>query len=242
MIYMGSKNRLSKYLAPIIQGYIDNMENCKGFLVPFCGGANIEDKIKCDNIISCDIDEYLIATLIALRDGWIPPEEVSSEEYKHIKTNKELCPKELVGYIGYELSFGAKWFGGYVKRDDKKHRGDVYSYKSCIKQAPNLKDIHFVCCDFRDLPKEKINGYVIYCDPPYRGTTKYKTDEFPYEEYYDWVREMSKDNIVLCSEYWMPDDFTCVWQKETKTLIDSNKKSEDINNVRVEKLYIYKPN
>ena len=45
MIYMGSKNRLSKELVPIIQKYIDNMDNCKGFLVPFCGGANIEDKI-----------------------------------------------------------------------------------------------------------------------------------------------------------------------------------------------------
>ena len=53
---------------------------------------------------------------------------------------------------------------------------------------------------------------------------------------------MSKNNIVLCSEYWMPDDFTCIWKKETKTLIDSNKKSEDAKNVRTEKLYIYKPN
>ena len=51
---------------------------------------------------------------------------------------------------------------------------------------------------------------------------------------------MSKDNVVLISEYNMPDDFTCVWQKETKVNFDSNRKSNDEKNKRVEKLYIYK--
>ena len=66
MQYMGSKNRFSKDLIPIIQGYIDNMNNCKGFLVPFCGGANIEDKIKCDKKISCDSHYYLVELLNSL--------------------------------------------------------------------------------------------------------------------------------------------------------------------------------
>ena len=242
MIYMGSKNRLSKEIVPIIQKYIDNMDNCKGFLVPFCGGANIEDKIKCDKKISCDIDLYLIACLTKLRDGWQPPQEVTREEYIEIKNNKDLFPLELVGYIGYELSFGAKWFGGYVKRNDKKCHGDIYSYKSCMKQAPNLKGIDFVCCDFRDIPKDKIKGCVIYCDPPYRNTTKYKTGDFPYEEYYQWCRDMGRHNIVLCSEYWMPDDFECIWEKKTTTQIDSGRKANDRKNDRVEKLYIYNKN
>ena len=82
----------------------------------------------------------------------------------------------------------------------------------------------------------KIKGYVIYCDPPYRGTTKYATKEFPYDEFYDWCREMSKDNIVLISEYNMPDDFECVWQKETKVNFDSNRVSNDSKNNRIEKL------
>ena len=44
---MGSKNRLSKYLAPIIQSYIT--DETKGYLEPFVGGANMIDKIKCNN-------------------------------------------------------------------------------------------------------------------------------------------------------------------------------------------------
>lgn len=45
----------------------------------------------------------------------------------------------------------------------------------------------------------------------------------PYEEFYEWVKKASVNNIVLISEYNMPDEFECIWYKETKTLLDSNK-------------------
>ena len=38
----------------------------------------------------------------------------------------------------------------------------------------------------------------------------------------------------------MPDDFECVWSKETMVSLDSNKKESDKKNIRVEKLFIYK--
>ena len=38
MKYVGSKNRLSKDLVPIIQGYIDN-NNIKNYWEPFIGGG-----------------------------------------------------------------------------------------------------------------------------------------------------------------------------------------------------------
>lgn len=76
IIYLGSKNRISKYITPIIQSYID--EGYNYYLEPFVGGANMIDKIQCNNKIGSDIDKYVIATLIGLRDGEIPPREVSS--------------------------------------------------------------------------------------------------------------------------------------------------------------------
>lgn len=45
---------------------------------------------------------------------------------------------------------------------------------------------------------------------------------------------MSKDNFVLVSEYNMPDDFKCIWQKETTTNFDSNRTNAS---KRVEKLF-----
>jgi len=90
-----------------------------------------------------------------------------------------------------------------------------------------------------DLPKDKIKGYVIYCDIPYKGTTKYKTEAFPYEEFYEWCKEMSIHNTVLISEYNMPDEFTCIWEKELKTSLGSGV-NKDSDKRRTERLYTYK--
>ena len=107
-----------------------------------------------------------------------------------------------------------------------------------MKQAPNLKDIHFRTASFLDY--SNLHGYVIYCDPPYKNTTKYKTGEFPYEQFYQWCKEMSKDNVVIISEYSMPDDFDCIWEKQVKITFDSNRECNNIKDFRREKLFMYK--
>lgn len=197
------------------------------------------DKIQCDNKIGTDIHKYLIAVLKKLENDWVPPKEITEELYKDIQRNKEKYPDYLVGYVGFQLSYGGKWFGGYRRDKVGKRNYSLEAYRNTISQISNLKNIKFECMDFRDLQLDKIKGYVIYCDIPYRGTTKYKTDDFPYEEFYEWVKAASENNIVLVSEYLMPEEFTCIWSKETKTLLDSNKSKADENNVRVEKLFTY---
>ena len=213
-------------------------KGCNGYIEPFVGGANMIDKISCENRIGSDVDRYVIATLQGLKDGLEPPREVSRELYDDVKNNKDNYSDFLVGYIGYELSFGAKWFGGYVKRNDKKFHGDIYSYKSCMKQAPLLNGISFKCCSYEDY--KDLSGYVIYCDPPYAGTTQYK-QKFDCNKFYDWCRKVGKENILLISEYSMPNDFECIWSKETTVSLDSNKKESDKKNIRVEKLFKYNP-
>jgi DNA adenine methylase len=237
MKYVGSKGRLSKDLKPIIQSYIT--ENTVGYLEPFVGGANMIDKIECNNKIGCDIHKYLIAVLNELSKGWIPPEDLNETTYKDIQKNYDKYPDYLVGYAGFQLSYGGKWFGGYRRDKVGKRNYAMEAYKNTIKQIPNIKDIKFICKDFRELPLDKIKDYVIYCDIPYRGTTKYHTNEFPYKEFYEWVKASSVYNKVLISEYNMPEEFTCIWQKEVKTLLDSNKTSGDDTNTRVEKLFTY---
>ena len=170
--------------------------------------------------------------------GYEPPINISEEEYKHIKSHQEDYIDEFLGYVGFQLSYGAKWFDTFRRDKIGKRKYDEEAYRNVMKQAPLLKGIIFKNCSFQDI--NNIKGFVIYCDPPYKGTTKYKSDPFPYDEYYDWCREMAKNNIVLCSEYWMPDDFECIWSKETKANFDCNRKSDDDKNNRVEKLFICK--
>lgn len=240
MQYVGSKNRLSKELAPIIQSYID--ENTKGYLEPFVGGANMIDKIKCKKKIGCDIHKELIALLKYSQENELP-ETITEEEYKKVKNNRDDYDDWYVGLVGFCGSFGAKYFGGFARRYNKDGsifdvpRQAINSLKRQSKQD-RFRDVEFLNCSFLDLPKDKIKGYVIYCDIPYRGTTKYKTEEFPYEEFYKWANEMAKDNTVLISEYNMPEKlFNCIYSKDLKTSLGSGVNGDNNKN-RVEKLFI----
>lgn len=234
MKYVGSKNRLAKDLVPIIQKYIDD-NHAENYMENFVGGANIIDKINCKNRYGSDIHKYLIALLKQAQiDTSVFPKTISEEQYKLVRANSENYPNWYVGLVGF-CSFGGKWWGGYPRgyKNDKATPRDICNetIRNLIKQAPCLKDIHFKCCDFRDINKN-IKGYVIYEDIPYKDTTKYATEQFSYEEFYDWCRMMSQNNIVLISEYNMPDDFECIWSKDLMCTLDKNSRTN-----KVEKLW-----
>ena len=238
MKYMGSKNKFAKDLIPIIQSYIT--EDTKGYLEPFVGGANVIDKINCNNKIGCDIHTELIELLKYVQNNYNNlPLTISEEEYIKVRDNKKDYPKWYVGLVGFCCGFGAKYFGGYArafKNDGVTPRDMVNeAIRNLKKQSPKLKDIKFINYNFLELPIDKIKGYVIYCDPPYRNVTKYSTEKFPYELFYDWCRELSKNNIVLVSEYNMPSDFKCIWEKTSKINIGNLNINKPI---RVEKLFI----
>ena len=60
MKYMGSKQRLAKYIAPIINQLIKEY-NINTYIKPFVGGANMIEHIKCENKIGSDNNKYLIS-------------------------------------------------------------------------------------------------------------------------------------------------------------------------------------
>ena len=241
MKYVGSKNRLAKELTPIIQSYIT--DDTKGYLEPFVGGANMIDKISCNNKFGCDIHEELIELLKYIQNtNNVLPITITEEEYNKVRLNKDKYEKWYIGFIGFCATFGAKYFGGYARgfKEDKITPRDIpaESIKNIEKQRKNLQNIKFKCCSYDEINKN-IKDFVIYCDPPYKGTLKYTTD-FDYDKFYKWCKEMSKTNIVLISEYWMPEEFECIWEKKTTVRIDSNKKSKDKKMERTEKLFIYR--
>ena len=243
IIYIGSKNRISKELVPIIQSYIKS--DTKGYLEPFVGGCNVIDKVKHNNRVGMDIHKQLIALFNKLQTNMDEiPDVITNIEYNKVRDNKDEYEDWYLGLVGFLGSFGAKYFGGYARhnKDDNTEQIQKGSIKNLKKQYESLKDVKFVNSSFLNIPKDKIKGYVIYCDPPYRGTTKYKTEEFPYEEFYQWVKDMSIHNTVLVSEYNMPEEFECMWVKETNVNFDSNREANDKSNIRVEKLFTYKQN
>ena len=100
----------------------------------------------------------------------------------------------------------------------------------------NLRDVVFQYSDYKNLTIPK--NSVIYCDPPYEGTTKYK-DDFNHTEFWEWCRTKTKQgHKVFVSEYKAPEDFKCVWEKETKSSLSANGKSGG-NKLSTEKLFLY---
>lgn len=236
MRYVGSKNRLSKDLAPIIQSYIT--EDTVAYIEPFVGGANMIDKINHHNKIGSDVHKELIALLNYTRDHYEDlPETFSEEEYNRVKANRENYEPWYVGLVGFCGAFGSTYMSGFAK--DKATKRDVVaeSIRNLVKQAPNLQDITFECKSFTDYNPADYKNCVFYLDPPYRKTLSYSTGKFPYEEFDKWAVELAKNNTVLISEYEMPEDnFECIWKKE-HTVNVNNRIEHGKNKKRVEKLF-----
>lgn len=196
------------------------------------------DKIKCHHKYGSDAHEYLIALLRHIQNNVDDlPDTITEDEYNAVRINMGDYPDWYVGLVGFCASYNGKWFGGYAN-DVKTKIGTVRNYtdeaiRNLKKQAPNLKGIEFSCRDFLDC-STNIKNFVIYCDPPYRDTTKYATSDFPYDKFYQWCKNMARNNVVLISEYYMPnDEFECVWQGNLKCTLDKNSRTN-----KTEKLFI----
>lgn len=235
MVYMGSKNRIAKYLLPFLTKYLTPD---RWYVEPFCGGCNMIDKVKHDKRIANDYNKYLIALFKALQEGVEFPAYISKEEYDVVKTNKDNYEDWFVGFVGFICGFRGVFFGSYVKtsffqngKDRNYQREQILNF---ISQKNDINDVLFYNVQYN-----KLNipyNSVIYCDPPYIDTSSYKNEsEFNHYEFWQWCRDMtSKGNDVLISEYNAPNDFVCVWQKGINMNLSGN------NGIKpIEKLFVH---
>jgi len=236
MKYVGSKARLSKEIAPIINKMISD-NGITNYIEPFVGGANMIQNIKCDNRIGSDINEYLISLWSALQDGYEPPENITKEEYLEVKNNIESYSKEYVAIVGFCATYNAGWFRRYGGQAINKF-GKVRNYydeavRNIKKQVPLIMGIEFISKDYREL--QIPNNSLIYCDIPYKSSAyEMYQEKFEHCKFWKWVREQSKNNIVLVSEYSAPEDFKCIFEKQLITSFDNKQTKKD-----TEKLFIY---
>lgn len=248
---MGGKSRISKQISEVINNAISGRQeqnfqtNCRSaefcaererervFVSLFCGSCAVESKVDADVKLLNDKHPYLIAMWQGLQRGWRPPYAVTKEGYYAIKTNMNANPA-LTGFVGFGCSFGGKWFGGYAK-SDKKRNYCMNSRNSVLKDLTKLQDATFTCLDYKAVPIP--DGAVVYCDPPYANTTGYSVGTFNSDEFWEYMRQLSKRCDVYISEEQAPDDFECIWQQELTRWIDRNKSNQP---KKIEKLFKYK--
>ncbi|MBL85577.1 MAG: adenine methyltransferase [Winogradskyella sp.] len=211
MKYMGSKARFAKHILPII---LKDRQPRQSYIEPFAGGMNMIDKVDGIRIANDQHEELMAMWQALIYENWDPPKSVSEDEYKAIKYNQDDYPKHLVAYVGFN-SFGGKWFAGY--RRDKQGKRDYWAehYRNITKQVPNLEGVILSCKSYTEL--EIPENSIVYCDPPYASTTKYR-DSFDHDKFWEWCRQQSKlGHQVFISEYNAPEDFKCIWEKPAKT-------------------------
>lgn len=242
MVYMGSKSKYVQYIVPILHKTINDHE-VKTYIEPFVGGANVIDKIKCDRKIGYDRSDTLIALLCQARDDFskVLPDgnrELWDKGKGYVKDG--IIPEDMtladIGAMEFFASFSSRGFPGGYANNTPEHDYFHTRRKNLEKQSPNLKGIEFYQGNYYDLPP--VSGAVIYCDPPYANTKHYgyaNQEKMDYARFWNWVRELSKENYVFVSEQTAPEDFEVVWEMEVKRT-----NGADNNFKATEKLFRYK--
>ena len=240
MKYMGSKNRIAKYILPII---LKDRKPNQYYVEPFVGGGNMIDKV--DGLrIGADANKYLVSMWNGLLQGLDKPMEISKELYSRARTeynngtNIEFNDF-MIGWIGWMGSFNGRFFdGGYSGKTETRNYIDE-QIRNTLKQVEFIRDVNFIHSDYKNLELPK--NSIIYCDIPYKNSKQYSfSKDFDYDKFWQWCREKAKQgHHIFISEYNAPDDFECLWQQEVKSSLSANGIAGG-NKVSVEKLFTYR--
>ncbi|GGX26679.1 hypothetical protein GCM10010353_47190 [Streptomyces chryseus] len=209
MQYMGGKERQARY---VVEQLRKHGAGCTRYLEPFIGGVSIFARMAPDfpgAAAGADVHPDLSLMWAAVIDGWEPPKVVTREEYAALR-NAE--PSALRGFVGFGLSFGGKWFGGYASNN----RGDDFcgaARRGVLRKAAGMVGQRVTNADYRTFNPGA--GTLVYCDPPYAGTTGYAGGLFDHDEFWHTVQRWADAGaVVLVSEYAAPQWAESVWARE----------------------------
>ena len=230
---MGSKRRIWKDIAPFI---LSNRKKGQCYVEPFCGGCNSLCNVEGWRIAS-DINPYLIAMWKGLLNDAPQYFPISEELYKDaresFRNNDHRFSDSDLGWIGFTASYNGTFFGSYCGNFPKRDY-IAEGIRNILNQLDLLQGVEFYCCSYDELviPERSI----IYCDPPYRGTTKYQEDyDFDYDKFYRWCLDKKLEGCeIYISEYEMPENFRCIWKGKIDNSLDRYSKQRG---KRVEKLF-----
>lgn len=245
MKYMGSKAKIFKEILPII---LKDIKKEQVYVEPFCGGLNSLCMVKQQNIIANDINPFLIAMWQYLKTfkGQFLPYYIDKKLYdawrnyynREKKNGIKLVPDNfkkyaICGWVGFMASFNGRFYdGGYSGHDVKGRDYIKEQINNTLSQVPFLNNVQFRCGEYYDLTIP--DNSIIYCDIPYKNTKQYNlSKDFNYDKFYKWCYEMKeKGNKIFISEYFMPENFTCIWQKEVTVSLN-----QKITKKPIEKLF-----
>lgn len=218
MRYLGGKHHLSKW---VMDNILFSMGSCAKYREPFVGSAAVFSRIAPYFRDSVASDAHLDLVLMwkALAGGWQPPTHVSKEEYEALRHSE---PSALRGLVGYGASFGGKWFGGYVDTAwDEFYKRNTRPYletaaRSVTNISPVFERFPIEHLDYREIEVDEET--LVYCDPPYAGTTGYTAvGGFDSDVFWEKAALWAKAGAtVIVSEESCPEGWDVLSEKKRK--------------------------
>lgn len=233
MKYMGSKAKTADDIVSIM---MQDMTPQTAFVDAFCGGCHVVGKVPGSfRRIANDKNNYLVAMWSMLVNSKLEFPRIitksSYDFYRNIfnaggfRSDKITSDDAMIGWIGFMASFNGRFFDGGYSGHAVRTKTGVRNYiaeqiNNTTAQIDSLRGVEWIAGDYSDfiIPEHSL----VYCDIPYKDTKQYSVSKnFDYGRFYDWCRAMKGEgHIVYVSEYTMPEDFTCVWEKPVKVTMN----------------------
>ena len=173
---------------------------------------------------------------------------LTEENYHSLRAGNQRHNPEFVERYGYAvacaLGFGCSFGEAWLRSRYWGHRlqsGTTLIHKTettSRRKASFLKnaEVELYNLSYQDVPLR--DKCLIYCDPPYRGTTcSYSAEPFDPKAFDQWCRERAREgHIVLVSEYTAPPDAEIIFTKPQKQTFSHNAKTSE----RVELVYTFR--
>lgn len=232
---MGGKTRIVDQISAIMKA---RRAGRSTYVEPFIGGGSVAAAMArhFPTAHLSDWNQDLVMLHQAIQDGWQPPAAITREQWWDLKRATE--PSALRAFAGFGGSFGGAWFKSYAENNP----GNDYigaSGRALLRYRPHLLHATIRHLDYKDAGQFVTDDALVYCDPPYAGTTGYRgAGKFNNDQFWDVVREWSgRGAAVFTSEYQAPEDFTAVWRLKVNMTMNADSNTTQ----KTEQLFVHTP-
>ena len=238
MRYLGGKTRLAKEIS---QAILNDTPNRATYIEPFIGGGStfFETARHFESAVALDIQPDLILMYKALQMGWTPPGEMSYTRWQELRDSE---PSPERAFAGFACSFGGRFFEGFARSKGKPENFAGQGRNKILRQFRQVENgsVTFIQGDYSRLTPAP--GDVVYCDPPYAGTTQYTSKRsqvpfFDHKLFWDKMRQWRGAGVnVYVSEFNAPDDWTPIWAKQRSVSVANH----DVSTIRRQEDKLFK--
>lgn len=233
MKYMGGKTRVAPQIAAVMRAHRKGAEN---YVEPFLGGGSVAALMAPEfkTVHLSDANESLVLLWQEVLNGWKPPGHITKDQWRALKDDPK--PSGLKALAGFAASFGGKWFAGYASSPGRNYVAG--SVRELVKHASKFRHATVRHLDYLQAGQFVGPGTVVYCDPPYEGTTGYgAVGSFNSAQFWNTMREWSaRGATVFVSEYTAPPDFVPVWRLKVQVSLAKDGNTD----VGTEQLFTYR--